>query len=45
MLQRHSALYIYIDIDIDIDIDISETSYFGESHDPVLKQFWKESLS
>ena len=27
------------------NINISGTSYFGESHDPVLKRFWKESLS
>ena len=27
------------------NIHISGNSYFGKSHDPVLKRFWKESLS
>ena len=32
----NTYIYIYI--------YISGTSYFGESYDPVLKRFWKESL-
>ena len=45
----HIYIYIYIYIYyiyvyIYTYIYISGTSHFGESHDPVLKRFWKESL-